>query len=119
MKKIMVLIAIIAMGISVNAQTQQMYIEESPIVIKSKEIMKQDPIGHTCDGGGWSRIIVIKVELVKKSSGEKWTRKRLVGYLSCETGSRMNQFSEKELNYYSRELNLVGKFAEYEYERSR
>ncbi|GHT29017.1 hypothetical protein AGMMS49574_04580 [Bacteroidia bacterium] len=113
---ILILVALIGFGISANAQT---YIEETPTVLKSKEIVKNDPRGYLCDGGGWSRIYVIKVELVKKSNGEKWTQKRLKGYLSCESGSRINEFNENEYQYYSRELNLVGKFSEYEFDNLR
>jgi hypothetical protein len=83
---VLVLVVIIGIGISANAQYNNTYIEETPTILKSKEILKNDPQGYICGemnrgGTGWSRIFVIKIELVKKSNGEKWTQKRLVGYV--------------------------------------
>ena len=121
MKKIfLILVAIIGFGISANAQYGNTYIEETPDVLKSKVIERNDPQGHICGdhnlgGGGWSKIFVIRVELVKKSNGEKWTQKRLIGYKTCETPNRIIEFNDREYQYYSRELNLVGKFPEYEF----
>jgi len=117
MKKIFViLIALIGFGISVNAQpgSGNTYIEETPTVLKCKKVMINDPRGHLCDLGAWSKVFVVRKELVKKSTGEKWVRKRLIGYLSCNTGSKLNTFSDSEYQYYSRELNLNGKFSEAE-----
>lgn len=101
MKRIILLITLLfcltisSYDISLTANPQQQEIRELGKVLKSKEVLTPDPTSGLNRAGVWDRIIVIKVELLQKSSGEKQVVKTVLGYLTPNTGDRVNEFDNK------------------------
>jgi len=114
MKKfILILIALTGLGTSANAQLGNQDIRDAGRVIKSKEIQKPDPYGKLNSAGVLDKIIVIKVDLCEKGTGERFVKKTVIGFISSSTGSKLNTFdNDSQLlyqNFYG------GYFSEDEY----
>lgn len=98
-----------------NCSLPQPEINDAGVLIKKKEVLIPDPYGKLNQAGVWSRIIVVKVELMKKGTGEKFTKKTVIGYLSPSTGSKLNEFNNNDLLFYQKIYG--GFFSEYEYDK--
>lgn len=88
-------------------------IHDAGMLIDKKEVPIPDPYGHLNEAGVWSRTIIVKVELLKKGTGEKFTKKTVIGYLSPSSGSKLNKFNDNDLCFYQDIYG--GVFPEYEY----
>ena len=113
MRKLIILMMLFCVNAaSYNAYSQQ-EIRDAGTPIKCREVLIPDPYGKLNQAGVWSRTIVVKVELLKKGTGEMFTKKTVIGYLSASTGSKLNEFNNQDLLFYQRMYG--GVFPEYEY----
>jgi len=105
--------------------TRAQEVSDAGRVIKHREKQIPDPYGklsgnQTTSGATsptpavWNRIIVIKVELIEKGTGERYVMKTVEGYLSSDTGSKLNTFNDNDLLFYQKMYG--GKFPEYTYD---
>ncbi len=117
MKKIFILsmllscLTVVANSTITNPQQQE--IRELGRVVRSKEDQIPDPTSGVNSAGIWKKIIILRVELLEKNSGERMVYKKVIGYTSPTTGSRINKYDNQTQLLLQKQYG--GYFSEYEY----